>query len=327
MQHPLQRTTRRRGRAGFTLLEMVLASAIGLLIMGALYYAISIQLQFAESSRRVVDEATLARSLAARIARDVAPSVGLPDPGRFRSTQGQQSGQQGTTQPGATGTTQPTGQGSTTPSATPGATTTATTTSTTGGAAPGSSSEDPAAEMETADPVRAFYGDSTTLRLYVSRVPGVLTGAPADDQASIVSDQRVVEYWLATGDRPGLARQEIPIVTAAPEEVPWARGTGAEGDFVIAPEVTDLEFSYFDGTDWLTTWNSAEPGTDGRTPKGPPLAIAIVLEMTMPGAAGTQPRVRTYRQVVSIPTANGLPAPTATDTGMGPATDSTTPPP
>jgi len=63
---------------------VTLASAIGLMIMYGLYLAISVQLKFAEAGRYAVEQATLARSLTARIANDITPSIGMPDPSRFR---------------------------------------------------------------------------------------------------------------------------------------------------------------------------------------------------------------------------------------------------
>jgi len=40
---------------------------------------------------------------------------------------------------------------------------------------------------------------------------------------------------------------------------------------------------------------------------GPPLAVAVVLEITTPATAERAERVQHYRHVVAIPTANGLP--------------------
>ena len=163
-------------------------------------------------------------------------------------------------------------------------------------------------------PVQALFGDATSLRLYVSRVPPSLTGAPTPDNGFVKSDQRVIEYWLT--DKGGLARQEIPIVTATPDDIPWARGTGEEGKYVIAPEVTRVEFRYFDGTDWQETWDSTALGEDNKTPMGPPLAIEIWLEIRTPATLGREERTQSYRHVVAIPTANGLPQPTDDSSGQ-----------
>ena len=73
-------------RGGFTFLEVILATAIGLLILVGVYQAIKTQLKVAESGRDAIERATLARSLMARISSDVAPCVGLPDPARYRTS-------------------------------------------------------------------------------------------------------------------------------------------------------------------------------------------------------------------------------------------------
>src|SRR6185312_10041374 len=82
------RTRTRTSRRGFTLLEVLLASAIGLLILYSLYQAIDLHLRFAEAGRTVVEESTLARSVLSRISADIAPCVGLVDPSRYRGQQG-----------------------------------------------------------------------------------------------------------------------------------------------------------------------------------------------------------------------------------------------
>jgi hypothetical protein len=154
--------------------------------------------------------------------------------------------------------------------------------------------------------VQALYGDASSLRVYVSRVPPGLGGGSsggATGEVAAKSDQRVIEYWVANNG--GLARQEIAVVTASADNLPLARGTGNEGQYVIAPEVTSVEFSYFDGTNWQTNWDSTALGSDNMTPMGPPLAIAVMLEITTPATAERAERVQKYRHVVEIPTANG----------------------
>src|SRR5262249_8502930 len=212
-------------RPGFTLLEVTLASAIGLLIMYGLYLAISVQLKFAEAGRYAVEQATLARSLTARIANDITPSIGMPDPSRFR--QSNQSGQSG--QAGAGGTT-PT-SGSTTPSSTTPSSTTPSSTTPSSTTPSGTTSTTTPADSNGV-PIQALYGDASCLRVYVSRVPPGLGGGSsggATGEVAVKSDQRVIEYWV-TGNG-GLARQEIAVVTASADNLPLARGTGNEGQY------------------------------------------------------------------------------------------------
>src|SRR6478672_3210091 len=91
---------RRRKRPAYTLLEILLALAIAVILLAALYSAVGYQLRQAQSGRDVTAQTTLSRSIVARIESDVTSSLALSDPARFRnqsknaqSQQAQQSGQ------------------------------------------------------------------------------------------------------------------------------------------------------------------------------------------------------------------------------------------
>ena len=262
-------------RAGFTLLEVVLAMAIALLLLLALYVAVNTQLRLSQAAREVLEHGTLARSLQARIAGDISAHLGPVAPERS---------QQGT---GSTG----------------------------GGSASGTAATSTAATTQSSSlygPVQfnlGVQGDASRLVLFVSRLhrdPRFLVNAAPEALAGN-SDLRRITYWLAGGaDAPlGLARQVVHLVTSdelmstIPPDIP------DEPAHVIAEEVRGLSFSYFDGTSWLDTWDGTQPGADGTTPLGPPPAIAITLTIaTSPGANG-EGSLKTYRHVVAIPTANG----------------------
>ena len=299
--------TGRRRRAAFTLLEVMLASVMALLIMYGLYLAINTQLKFADSGRSEVEAATLARSLVARIHGDVMPGVGQPDPSRYLAQgngQNQSGGAGGSTPGGST----PGGSGGTptTPA------TTGSTPGTTGATGSTPSSTSPSTTGQTTTTLAAFVGDETSIQVFISRVPRVLTGGVPPADAPPESDQRVVQYWLA--DNGGLCRQELVVSTTA-TDIPWAKGTGSESNYLIAPEVTRLEYSFWDGTTWNDTWDSTEPGSDGMTPLGPPMAIGVKLEIKTPGPSGGKERVRTYFHIINIPTANGLPQSSSSSDG------------
>ena len=87
---------------------------------------------------------------------------------------------------------------------------------------------------------------------------------------------------------------------------------------VIAPEVVQLQFRYFDGTDWQDTWDGSQPGPDGMTPMGPPRAIEITLGVRQPtpegGDATANTNVKTYVHYVAIEAANAINPPTTTTT-------------
>ena len=293
----------RRPRPGFTLLEVVLATAIAVLLLGGLYVAVDMQLRYAQDSRDIVQESTLSRALFDRMDRDGSKVVDLSDPARFRLASGSDTGTASSTTSSTTGTS------------TAGAASSATASSTTGAAASSGSSTsttstDSGITTSIVVPL-GVIGDSQTLHLFISSVPreALATLNNPDAIVPVVSDLRRVSYWLTSDGSGGLARQEVPIITSddALENLP--PGLDNESSFVIADEVTDLNFQYFDGTDWQDSWDSTTLGADGITPIGSPRAIAVTLSVARPTSPGVpqtgDPAAKTYRHVIVIPSANG----------------------
>ncbi len=64
-----------RPRKGYTLLEVLLAMAITLLLVAALYVAFDVQLRYMQTGRNLVAEGQLARGLLNRMAADIRPSL------------------------------------------------------------------------------------------------------------------------------------------------------------------------------------------------------------------------------------------------------------
>src|SRR5262245_15250571 len=155
----MARDLRRLRRSAYTLLEVLLSLAIGLLLMAALYVALDIHMQYAETGRQVVQQATLARSLLTRIGNDITGSLAPPDLGRLLGSSSGNAGAQGgaATTPAA-GTTGQTGTGQ---AATSGTQTAA---PATGGTATGLNIAAPAFNL-------TVQGDATHLSLFVARVP------------------------------------------------------------------------------------------------------------------------------------------------------------
>src|SRR6185369_13984563 len=97
-------------------------------------------------------------------------------------------------------------------------------------------------------------GEVNRLVLFVAHVP---TPMKTDGDSEVVQmsgpDIRRVCYWLA-GDH-GLARQEVNRPTADDESTQLPPDVPDEENLVIAPEVVTLEFHYFDGTNWVDSWD------------------------------------------------------------------------
>ena len=72
--------TRSRRRGGFTLLELLLASAIALLLMAALYSAFNLVVRRTEANRDQIAASDLSRAVVNRLTADLSQSAGLPQP-------------------------------------------------------------------------------------------------------------------------------------------------------------------------------------------------------------------------------------------------------
>jgi hypothetical protein len=104
----------------------------------------------------------------------------------------------------------------------------------------------------------------------------------------------------------GLARLELTRVTADEAGQVPASGSTEEAACVIAEEVKALEFRYLDKTGWNAAWDGTTTGPDFVTLIGPPRAIEIRLSMVEANQdrrPTMKPRLRVYRHVVAIPTA------------------------
>jgi prepilin-type N-terminal cleavage/methylation domain-containing protein len=274
-------------RAGFTLLEMILALAVGLVLMGALYTMLGSQLTQAQVGRDAVEEATLVRSILARLASDVGGSLGPYDPKQV-----------------------PTGGGSSS------STSSSSSSSNSNSASPSSSADAASAEntmQTTSGPIVfnhgiVYYGNQ--LVLSVSRAPREVLGADArrqeDGTLPKVSDLRRVIYWIEEGK--GLAVQEVKRVTANDIDVT----ASSDEPIKYIPEVKSMTLQFWDGSSWVQEWDSDLPGADGETPVGPPAAIEIVLVLKHRGKQGDDAEpaeLREFRHVISVPTGNNYSSP------------------
>ena len=140
-----------------------------------------------------------------------------------------------------------------------------------------------------------LQGDTQSLTIYSSREPRY-SMVDADSPNSVFSDLRMIQYSLTAG---GLVRQEMANVLAGDP-------TQTSQPEVIAPEVTALQFQYFDPNQatWVQQW-------DG-TLNGPPAAVEVTITVQMPDdGTGVVRSPVTHRFVVAIPTA-GSPIPPVT---------------
>jgi prepilin-type N-terminal cleavage/methylation domain-containing protein len=322
---------RRTPRPAYTLLEVLLAMAIGSVLLYALYMAMDVQLRHAQAGRDIVEQTTLARSLIASISNDLSPNLAPLVPANFRGSRnpsgGSSGGGSGSGGGSASGSMASSSASSSASSASSSAASTGTpqlygssdslVSTLTGGSfgvGSGVGNSYMLPSFNGTGPVTfnlGVQGEATRLMLYVTRVPSEITDLPPNSSASppVLSDVRRITYWLSgdTGAPLGLARQELKVETSSdalssiPPDVP------DEQSYVIAEQVRSVQFQYFDGTNWQDSWDgTALGGADGQTPQGPPVAIAITLGIVPPSAASRGGKVEPvmYRHVVALPAAN-----------------------
>jgi prepilin-type N-terminal cleavage/methylation domain-containing protein len=272
--------TPRPARSGFTLLEMILALLIGALLMTALYATLSSQVTHAQAGRDALQDATLARSILARLSSDIVASLGPYDP----RMQADSSTSAASSEPSSAQT----------------------------GAANSSNATSTPPPGESVKFNIGVLGEANQLTLTVGRVPVELF---APDKLRLdanvlekVCGLRRVTYWIVEGN--GLYRQELSRVTSTDID---SEPTELDQGKRFASEVKSITFQYWDGSSWTTNWDSSTPGADGDTPIGPPAAIEIVIELSRPYVMVDGELVelepRRYRHVVALPTGNNYSTP------------------
>lgn len=257
-------------RPGFTLLEMILALAIGLVLMISLYSVLNMQVQQAQVGRLKLEEATLARDIRKRMTLNILSHVGPANPAPTPAASSSSSSASSSTSSSYTTTIN-----------------------------------------EAFLFNNGVYGNSGLLVLSTSKVPLAAsngnTRAPVTDtplDQATVSDLRRISYWISSE---GLCVQELDNATSNdmnsfPPDVP--PGTYK----VLAPEVKDVVFEFWDGTGWQTSWDGTQPAADGVTPMGPPSAIRITLTFFRKTGDDSADEKSTYPFVVAIPAGNNFPS-------------------
>ena len=217
------------------------------------------------------------------------------------------------------------------------------------------------AASTTPPPTPGLYGNQYELMIDVSRLPRPdqyysLQSTSLDMQMSdIPSDIKSVLYYVqASGSSSGIQdplqsgsltgiQVEAEAATAVKAGggmvrrqldraiTQWANSQGQSDRLLrtgemLAAEVVSLEFSYYDGTQWLTQWDSSTQNL--------PLVVKIQIAMQDPRVAKTQPLsagtpvstmapdqlqtygIRVYELSVAIPGAQLMESTESTDSGM-----------
>lgn len=295
----------RRRRAAYTLLEILLALALSVVIVGAITAAIGVFLMNLNRHQRSLEQKQVVRSVLLMIANDLRAGLqykaidvsGLQNLQVSQALSGILPGMGG----GGTGE------------------------ETEGSASSEAASESSAETDETEDTAEyrpTLIGDRFSVSIDISRLPrldeyhALLSGSVTDSQTA--ADIKTVSYFISSNPplpnsaiefEPrvsalgGLYRRQVDRAVAA--YAGETAGAVAVDQFakLLAPEIIELQFRYFDGSSWQTSWNSEESG-------GFPLAVEVtmifdpnrtVLDRQL--SFNDLLELETYRMVVHLPMA------------------------
>jgi prepilin-type N-terminal cleavage/methylation domain-containing protein len=285
---------RKPHRPAFTLLEVVISSALMAVVLGVIYMTIDVQLRVVDSSRTAVEEAQLARAVLHRMGDDIRAAVAY-DPLQSDQTMQLPSNlsaadlkkalaASASADPALTANLGSSGGGSAAPA---GGTSSGSGTSTTSPST--STSSTSSADNVAPNPTPGLYGDTDWIQIDVSRLPRLdqmqsnVSQSPDTLVIDRLSDLKTVKYYVNSSDSgavgagsqggSGLVRLEMDrAVTAYQAQQNGGVDTSSLNLQPLAPEVTAVQFDYFDGTEWQTYWDSQESG-------GLPWAIQITLSI------------------------------------------------
>ena len=284
-------------RGGFTLIELLLALSLTVIVIGLITWSIQIHLTALDKRRNRAEEAQLAQAILRRIASDLQNVVTRetidlsaldnimvsPD-----DLAGLVDGADGSD--GADGAS----SGGADPSDAPDMPSEEELDALLGGE---SSTTEDLAGAETLPPEPGIFGNQYELQIDVGRTPRIDEYLPEMSTLpgqlhDIPSAVKSVTYYVRSqatggagllGGAAGSAAAQTGLIRRSLDRAitEWAGQTTSlslqSNDQVWAPEVMALEFHYFDGTDWVTEWDSNEQGL--------PVAVEIMLWLQPQGVS------------------------------------------
>lgn len=331
MNHSCRQFAQRTGRRGFTLLEVLLSLGLSVLLLAAIGMAVDFHLRLLNTGRAEVEQAQLARAILRRIADDLRNALQYTPAATASSSSSDSS----------SGTSDTSG--------------------TTEGTMTESSDELSLDDQQTTDrtsnlaqatslpTLPGVYGNDHELQIDVSRVPRLdqmqamlareiesgQTSGGAVVPAGEVGDLRTVLYFTENGSSgrmplgggAGLLRREMDRASAA-LAMQQGETTEIQGrEEPIAPEVQAIEFRYFDGTEWVETWDTTDRS-------GLPMAVHITLSLARPpkrfSGMGLRPgdtgdaELQQFQLLVHLPAARPTTSSSSTISSSAESTDTTT---
>jgi type II secretory pathway pseudopilin PulG len=316
---------RRPQRRAFSLLEVILALALTGMIVGAIAMAIQLHLVALKKQQEGIERALIARNVMEVLATDIRAAMQYKPYDSANMVNVQEAGE------GLSGDAVEQAADGLTGGETGGVTA--------GGGSTGSIADvgsmlggDPASEPVSSDDIQGssavlcrpgFYGNATEMMFDISRLPRMDQYNPmvisSSNMVSIPSDVKTTSYFLDTtgqlGGDPlnqnsmgGLYRRQLDHATADYANENGTMLSSKATTELLATEVVEVNFRYFDGEDWQTDWNSDDQG-------GFPMAVEIAMIIdprrkegeNVNDYTGFDPNyMKAYRTVVHLPMAEIL---------------------
>ncbi len=314
------RNVRRRMRGGFSLLEVILALALTGVIVAAIAMAIHLHLVMLTKQQEQIEQAHVARNTLELMSIDIRAAIQYKpfavdtvdideaaesNPAAVAGAAGAAGGETGETGGGvdpAAGGMDPTGG--------------------TGEEQPSMSEDIQSSVIPMPHP--GFYGNSKEIMFSLSRLPRMDQYNPyiqaGNDNVSIPADIKTTSFFVdMSGSLGGDPLQQNPIGGLYRRQLAHAAASYANTNGytlssnatteLIAPEVVDMAFRYFDGEEWSDAWDSDELG-------GFPKAVEITIivdprrkegAVDLPEYTGFDEEfMQAYRKVVHLPVAEML---------------------
>ncbi len=305
-------------RRGVTLLELILAISLGLLLIGGIYAAIDQSARQANIGKVEIERLQIARAVLRRIELDLRAAMfsvetAISDGSSVgaNSVTTDSDSDSGTDEESAEGSGSGTGTGTGTSGGTSGTNADATTTTIV-------ADEDSESVWTGSLGIR---GTATELWIDLSHSRRNLTFTTSAVNAA--SDLKTVTYFLSNSSQPVQNLEVSPVTVYDADGIGLGRSEGdrsilraanaAGGALpgtaqVLAPEINQLQFRYFDGLSWYPNWDSA---TSGALPRAVEITIGFEAPENVSGYLGNSevsPSTQTFRLVVAIPVSDPLPA-------------------
>jgi hypothetical protein len=337
-------------RRGVSLLELVLALALSVLVMGAIAFALHLHLNAFDTRRTDVEKSQLARAVLKLMADDLRSvvahnAIDFTDAAKLATTSSVPglddalSGGDDTGGDDDDDDQDDTG-GDDDDDSDAG-----------GGDTPTDGTEEEQPKDLSADlmpsTIPGIYGNQYQLSVDVSRLPRIEDFMLTAGASDIPSDVKTIAYYLAADTGPVDAAEDTLVAQRAAAQASssagaqgWGRGLmrrtldrsvtqwavnngdtsrlDAKGE-LVAEEVVTLEFRYFDGTAWLTEWDTQ---ASGGLPQAIEVAVAINTRSADEVVASGSPlsqdgvseplalqsggNIKVYSQVIRIPSAKPL---------------------